>query len=82
MTDPIMISPADLWQIFLAICGAIISISSVAAVITNIIHKAKAPNKKQDERLTALEEQVKKIEERLQLGNKRLQLHYRKIIKY
>ena len=69
MTDPIMITPAELWQIFLAICGAIVAVSSAAAVIVNIIHKAKEPNKKQDERLTALEDRVKKIEDRLQLGN-------------
>lgn len=73
MTDPIMLSPADLWQFVAAICGAIITLSGAGAVIANIIHKAKEPNKKQDERLTALEEQVKKIEDRLQLGNKRFE---------
>lgn len=41
MTDPIMLSPADLWQMIVAICGAIITLSGAGAVIANIIHKAK-----------------------------------------
>lgn len=73
MNEPIMITPAELWQIFLAICGAIVAVSSAAAVIANIIHKAKAPNQKQDERLTALENEVKDINERLKLGNQRFE---------
>jgi len=73
MTEPIMISLSDLWQFFLLGAGAIITLSSAGAIIANIIHKAKAPNQKQDERLTALEEDVKKIEQRLELGNKRFE---------
>ena len=80
MTEPIMISLSDVWQIFLLGAGAIITLSSAGAVIANIIHKAKAPNKKQDERLAALEEDVKKIEERLELGNQRFENDANKLV--
>ena len=56
-------------NIILAICGAIITISGAIAVIVKAVDKAKEPNKKQDERIGSLEEEVKKINERLQQGN-------------
>lgn len=71
--EPIMITPADLWQFIAAICGAIVTLSGAGAVIANIVHKAKAPNQKQDERISALENDVKDINERLKLGNKRFE---------
>ena len=49
-----MISLSDLWQFFLLGAGAIITLSGAGAVIANIIHKAKAPNKKQDERIESM----------------------------
>lgn len=71
--EPIVISPNDLWQVIVAISGGIITLAGAGGVIASLIHKVKAPNKKQDERLTALEENVKKIEQRLELGNKRFE---------
>ena len=73
MDQPIMITPHDIVNIILAICGAIITISGAIAIIVKAVDKAKAPNKKQDERIDALEAEVKKINERLQLGNERFQ---------
>lgn len=73
MHDPIGITPAELCQIILACCGAIITISGSITVIINTVKKFKAPNKKQDERLDALEGNVLRIEERLKLGSDRFQ---------
>lgn len=76
--EPIVINPADLWQVIVAVCGGIIALSGAGAVITGIIHKAKAPNEKQNERIAANEteinnvkEDIKKINERLDLDNNR-----------
>lgn len=73
MHDPIGITPAELCQIILACCGAIITVSGSITVIINAVKKAKAPNKKQDERLDALEVNVRNIEEKLQSNNIRFQ---------
>ena len=73
MDHAFTVTPQELWNIVLAICGAIITISAAIAVVIKAIDRAKEPNKKQDDRLTALEEQVKAINDRLQLGNKRFE---------
>lgn len=71
MNEPIGITPTELWQIILAVCGAIITISGAIAVIINFVNKAKEPNKVQDERISALEESVKRIDARLEQGDNR-----------
>ena len=67
--NEIVINPADLWQIVVAVCGGIIALSGAGAVITGIIHRAKAPNQKQDERIAVLEADIKKINEKLDNDN-------------
>ena len=64
-------TPQDIVNTILAICGAIITISAAFTVIYKVIMKAKEPDKKQDERISVLEDHVVKIEARLELGNKR-----------
>lgn len=82
--DPIVINPSDLWQVILAVAGGVITLSGAGAVVVGAIRKAKSPNQKQNERLDALENNVKKTNEkfdaeigkinsRLELGNKRFQ---------
>lgn len=71
--EPIIISPNDLWQVILAISGGVITLSGAGAVISSIVRKAKSPNAKQNARLDALEENIRKIESRLELGNKRFE---------
>ena len=71
--DPIIISPNDLWQVILAISAGITVLAGAGGVIAGIIHKAKEPNAKQNERLSALEDSVEKIKERLEDGNRRFQ---------
>lgn len=70
MTEPIGITPAELWSIVLAVCGAIITVSGAITVIVNFIHKAKEPNKIQNERIDKLEEVVETINDRLERGDR------------
>ena len=70
MTEPIGITPAELWSIVLAVCGAIITVSGSITVIVNFIHKAKEPNKIQNERIDKLEEIVETINDRLERGDR------------
>lgn len=70
MNEPIGITPAELWSVVLAVCGAIITVSGAIAVIVNFVHKAKEPNKIQNERINKLEEDVETINGRLERGDK------------
>lgn len=69
--DAIVINPTDLWQVIVAVCGGIIALSGAGAVIMGIVNKARQPNAKQNERLDAVERDIKKINERLDLDNNR-----------
>lgn len=73
MDNPIVITPQEIVNLVLAICGAIITISGAGTIIIRAIAKAKEPNKKQDERIAALENHVKQIDDRLKQGNKRFE---------
>ena len=73
MENQIVTTPQEVINAILALCGAIITISAALTVIIKAIDKARQPNKRQDERIAALEENVQKIEDRLKLGNVRFQ---------
>ena len=66
-------TPQDVVNTILAICGAIITISAAFTVIYKVVLKAKEPDKMQNKRISDLEDQVTKIEARLELGNKRFE---------
>ena len=51
--DTIVINPTDLWQVIVAISGGIVTLSGAGAVVATVIHKAKSPNQKQNERIAA-----------------------------
>ena len=59
--DAIVINPNDLWQVVVAISGGVVTLSGAGAVITGVIHKAKSSNKVQNERLDALESNMKHL---------------------
>ena len=61
MDSPIVITPQEIVNLILAICGAIITISGAGTIIIRAISKAREPNKVQDERLTKLEDDVRNI---------------------
>lgn len=69
MNTPIVLTPSSIFNITMAICGAIITISGATAVVIKFIERAKSPNKIQDQRLDTIERDIKRIDERLERGN-------------
>lgn len=63
MAQPVItITPADLAVAFLWVCGAIITVSSAAAVIFRAINKVREPEQKQNKRIDELENRIKENE--------------------
>lgn len=58
MDNVITFTPSQLFALILGVCGAIITISAAIGVIAKVIEKAKAPERKQDERLDAHEKRL------------------------
>ena len=79
MNDPIMLTPHDIFNMILAICGAIITISAAITVIVKVVDKAKAPDKIQDQRITDLEESVKNINSRLDQGDRHFDMDTQRV---
>jgi uncharacterized Ntn-hydrolase superfamily protein len=73
MDNAIVVTPYEIFAAVLAICGAIVTVSAAMAVVSKVIEKMKAPEKSQNERIDTLEEDVKSIKARLQLGNQRFE---------
>ena len=69
MENPITIIPQEIINTILALCGAIITISAAMTVIIKAVEKLRQPNKKQDERLDKVEQDIKSIRERLRDGD-------------
>lgn len=79
MDNPIIITPQEIINMVLAICGAIITISGAGAVIIRAIAKAKEPNKKQDERLDKIEQDIKNLKEQHRDGTHDFYVQLRQI---
>lgn len=60
MNQPITITPAQIVQIILGVCGAITAVGAAIAVIAKAVSAIKAPSKKIEERLTAVEQKLEK----------------------
>ena len=65
MENAIVITPQEIINTILAMCGAIITISAALTIIIKAIDKMKQPNKRQDERIEALEITIKDIKDQL-----------------
>jgi len=63
MDNVISFTPAELVAFITAIGGAILTMGGVVALIVNLVKKVRAPEVKQDERITALEEKQKEFED-------------------
>ena len=63
MDNVISFTPSELVGFSTAIGGAIVTIGAVITLIFKLVNKAKAPEIKQNERLDALETDVKQIKE-------------------
>lgn len=81
MNNPIMLSPQDIVSIVLSVCGALITLSAAATVIIKLATKAKEPEAKQNERISALEEEVKRINIRLDDGDEHFRMDAEKMEK-
>lgn len=72
MDRPIMMTTQDIVNVIIATCAALVTISSAIAVIMRFIAKIKQPEKDQNERLTKVEDAIKKIQHCLSIDKARL----------
>lgn len=72
LSQQIVFTPNQVFEMILWICGAIVSVSAAVTVIVKVIQKARAPEKKQNERITKLEEEVKQFKQFFDNDNRRL----------
>lgn len=63
MDNVISFTPAELVAFITAIGGAIVTIGGVVALIVKLVKKVRAPEVKQDERITALENKQKETDD-------------------
>ena len=64
------ITLAQMWQMMLAICAGIVTISTAVGVVVKVVHTIKAPERKQNARIEALELKMKDIDMRLEKGDR------------
>ena len=67
------LTPTLIWTAVLATASAVVLLSNAAEKIVKAWKAAKAPNVKQDERLSALEAWKKTVDEKLNRDNDRLE---------
>jgi plasmid rolling circle replication initiator protein Rep len=68
------ITPDAIWTLVLAVASAVVLISNAVEKIVKAVKAAKAPNVKQDERLTALENWKKTVDGKLDRDDNRLEV--------
>ena len=71
MNTPIFFTPKDIIDGVIAVCAALTVIAGGVAVIVKVVTKAKSPNKAQDEKIAALEDEVEKIKEKIEENEKK-----------
>ena len=64
MDNVISFTPAELVGFITAIGGAIVTVGAVITLIFKLVNRVKAPEIKQNERISALETRIKEIEEK------------------
>lgn len=64
MDNVISFTPAELVGFITAIGGAIVTVGAVITLIFKLVNRVKAPEVKQNERISALETRIKEIEEK------------------
>ena len=65
-------TPAEIWTAVLAFASAFVLLSNAAEKIAKAVQTAKAPNKRQDERLDQVEKHLKEVDQFLATDKKRL----------
>ena len=66
-------SAADIWSAVLAVASAVVLLSNAAEKIVKAVQAAKAPNVRQDERLTALETWREEVDGKLTHDHERFE---------
>lgn len=66
MENVITFTPAELIACVTAICGAVVSVGAVVALLVKVIDKIKAPEKAQDKRLELIEIKLDKHDKTLE----------------
>ena len=61
-----------MWPTILAVASAIVLLSNAAEKIIKAVKVAKAPETKQNEKISALEERLKKVEDKLENDKKQI----------
>lgn len=72
MNTQIVFTPHQLILVILAVCGAIITVSSAIGVIMGAVRKFKKPEEDQNERIHIIEEHLEKIDRCLNIDKQRL----------
>lgn len=72
MNEPITL--AQMWQVILALCAGVVTISAAVGVVIKLVNKAKQPEKLQNARIEALELDIKDIKMRLEKGDRHFDL--------
>ena len=62
METVITFTPAELVGFITAIGGCVVTVGAVVTLIFKLVNRIKAPENKQNERITALEEKIKAVE--------------------
>ena len=70
--NTVTFSPSEVYQIIMAICVTITTVSAAVAVIVKAYQLLKKPEHTQDERITILENEVETLKQFLDNDNKRL----------
>lgn len=66
MNTPIVFTISEALQGFLYLCGALITVSSVATVVMKFLDWKNKPNQRQNERIEAAEKRLDDVEKRFQ----------------
>lgn len=72
MDNPIMITPRELVTIVVAICAAIVTISTAISVLFKLFGKVKEPENVQNSRLDNIERRLDEMDRKLAIDKKRL----------
>lgn len=74
MNQEITITPAQIVQLFLWFCGAITAVGAAITVLAKAWSKIKAPSKKIEERLSAVEKKLDEHQDYFSNDNERLDI--------
>lgn len=67
--ETITVSVQEIFNLMVAVCAAIITVSGGITVIVKTVHQIHKPEEMQDQRIEGLEEEIKTIKARLEQGN-------------